>query len=91
MQNEDDIAVCVCAIESECREFCLNTLTSVECTVGHCPCGNLCQNQVRHLDRGNASVSDASTCIQSLQVRDSNKGFTFYGSSFGLRKSLDRM
>lgn len=48
MQKEDDIAVCVCAVDTECKELCLNTLTSVECTPGHCPCGNLCQNQVRN-------------------------------------------
>ena len=43
VQKEDDIVVWVFAVDIERKELCLNTLTGVECTYGHCPCDNMCQ------------------------------------------------
>ncbi|XP_047319745.1 histone-lysine N-methyltransferase ASHH1-like isoform X2 [Impatiens glandulifera] len=45
-----DIAVCVCKWDaslpnSACVKSCLNVMSSIECTPGYCPCGDMCQNQ----------------------------------------------
>ncbi|XP_047322758.1 histone-lysine N-methyltransferase ASHH1-like [Impatiens glandulifera] len=45
-----DIAVCVCKWDaslpnSACGKSCLNVMSSIECTPGYCPCGDMCQNQ----------------------------------------------
>ncbi|MQM05924.1 hypothetical protein Taro_038745, partial [Colocasia esculenta] len=49
-QKDEDIAVCVCKFDADnpdsaCGERCLNLLTSMECTLGYCPCGDNCKNQ----------------------------------------------
>ncbi|KAK9943777.1 hypothetical protein M0R45_009374 [Rubus argutus] len=49
-QQEKDIVICECKYdehdpESACGEWCLNVLTSMECTPGCCPCGVYCKNQ----------------------------------------------
>lgn len=52
-QNDDDIAICECKYDakypdSACGERCLNVLTSTECVLGYCPCGEYCKNQVSY-------------------------------------------
>ncbi|MQL77178.1 hypothetical protein Taro_009577, partial [Colocasia esculenta] len=49
-QKDEDIVVRVCKFDADdpdsaCGERCLNVLTSTECTLGYCPCGDNCKNQ----------------------------------------------
>lgn len=51
----EEPSVCLCTTNTGCREHCLNRLLNIECTKGHCPAGDACENQTIQTRRSPAT------------------------------------